>query len=355
MKKDILLAIPSSREKLDSHIVNACEFLNVRYARFDIYANDWMETLCNINPDGCVYIPEFRYEAWRSLFSERIRFISNELKIPIYPQTHELDLYESKRRMSYWLNLNKIPHPKTWIFGSKKEAEQFIENAKFPLIFKTDFGNASSGVRRVSNINEARSIYRRSFGNGYRIPVFKEGSIDLINRTKALIRPFYRKLRSERNIPRDLELDVALFQEMIDIAHEWRVIKVGNFYFGHEKVANENGFHSGSGHSEWTIPSDRIFNFARSVCTKGGFNTMSLDIFEDQKGDLLVNELQTVFGVIAKNQMYRETDGQLVGLRRYFDNNLNQWKEEEGEFGQDYCYRLRIEDFANHLINLKIQ
>lgn len=351
MEKEILLAVPSNRESLDRHIINACRYLNVRYAEFDIYADDWMEAIAKINPDGCIYIPEFRYESWRSLFTERIHFIGNELKIPIYPQVHELDLYESKRKMSYWLKYNKVPHPRTWIFGSLQESENFIINAKYPIIFKTDFGNASAGVRRIETISEAKSICQRSFGNGYRIPVYTENRVDLINRAKAIVRPFYRNIRNIRNIPRDLELDVVLFQEMIDIAHEWRVIKVGDYYFGHEKVANENGFHSGSGNSKWTIPPDRIFDFARCICAKGRFNTMSLDIFESRNGDLLVNELQTVFGVIAKNQMYREEDGQLIGLRRYFDEDEKRWREEEGEFGQDYCYRLRIDHFKKILNN----
>ncbi len=348
----MLLAIPTSREKLDKHIINACEFLNVSFQTFDIYADNWIERIREIKPDGCIYIPEFRFQAWRDLFNERIRFIKTELNIPIYPDIHELDLYESKRKMSYWLKANDISHPDTWIFGCKEDAEKFLKTAEYPLIFKTDFGNASYGVRLLPDQRTAINIVKQSFGNGYSVPYFKEHKLDLKNRVKAYIRPLYRKINNIRHLPRDVEIDVILFQKRINIIHEWRLIKVGEYYFGHEKVSNDEGFHSGSGNSKWTIPPFKVFNFAKEVCRIGKFSTMSLDIFEDENGLLMVNELQTIFGVIAKNQMYSLKNGHLVGIRYYFNQVTQQWLEEEGEFGQDYGFRLRITDFTKKL-NLK--
>lgn len=345
----MLLAIPTNREGLWKHIVNACRELKVEHEVFDIYAADWIERIRGIKPVGCLYLPEFRYAPWRELFGERIRFIHRQLNVPVYPRLHELELYESKRRMAYWLQANNVPHPRTWVFGNKDEALEFITSAPYPLIFKTDFGNASYGVRRLACRAEAESIWRRSFGNGYRVPYYREGQWDLVNRGKALVRSSFRRFKGIRHLPRDLELDVMLFQEEVPIAHEWRLIKAGDSYFGNEKVLGTKGFHSGSGHSAWTIPPRRVFDFAREVCVKGDFATMGLDVFETTDGRLLVNELQTVFGVVAKNQMYRSQDGRLVGFRLLYDVASRSWKEEEGEFGQDYCYRLRVKDFVQLL------
>ena len=227
----------------------------------------------------------------------------------------------------------------------------FIERATYPLIFKTDFGNAASGVRLLQNKRQALSVFKRSFGNGYRVPTYREFTVDLVPRLKAMVRPAYRRLAGIRHLPRDVELDVMLFQELVPIKHEWRLIKAGDSFFGHQKVRGERGFHSGSGKSSWNIPPVAAFELAKRVCEMGDFATMGLDIFETDSGELLINELQTVFGVIAKNQMYREKDGELVGFRRYFDTAANEWREEEGEFGQDYCYRLRVKDFLRMLGN----
>ncbi len=350
----ITLAVPSSREKLDMHIVNACNHLGVNCERFDIYSSDWIDQILNIKPDGCIYIPEFRYQAWRDLFKERIEFIYNSLNIPIYPELHELSLYESKRKMSYWLKANGISHPCTWVFGGIDEARCFLASATYPIIFKTDFGNASYGVRKVTSEEEAISIINKSFWNGYRVPFYDENSLDVKRRLKAIVRPTYRFLRNIRDIPRDIELDVVLFQECIKISHEWRLIKIGNNYFGHEKVISDRGFHSGSGSTKWTIPPLRVFDFAKFVFEKGQFSSMSLDIFEDEDGALFVNELQAVFGVIANNQMYREDNNKMIGVGFYFDDKAGKWGEREGEFGQDYCYRLRVEDFVSKIIEKTI-
>jgi hypothetical protein len=343
------LAIPKDREAIYRHIENACIELDVFYTLYDIYSSNWIEDIQAINPNGCIYSGEFRYAAWRDLFKERIRFISHDLGIPIYPRMHEYDLWESKRKMAYWLQANQIPHARTWVFGNKDQALEFIQSAKYPLIFKTDFGNASFGVRKLENPKQAMALWRQSFGNGYRIPTYKPYESDLKSRFKALVRPAYRRVRGIRDIPRDVELDVMLFQEMIDIQHEWRIVKSGDSYFGHQKLPNRAGMHSGSSLSSWTIPPIELFNFTKYVCEKGRFSTMCIDVFEDNQGRYFVNELQAIFGVIANNQMYRQVGDSLIGLRFYYDSNMKTWQEGEGEFGQDYHYRSRVNDFIANL------
>lgn len=345
----MLLAIPTDREAGWQHIVHACEVIGVKHCLFDIYSSTWLEQLLTCKPAGVIYRAEFRYAAWRDLFTERIRLI-HQMGIPIYPRLHEIDLYESKRRMAYWLKINEVPHPRTWIFAKKEEVLKFIGFAAYPLIFKTDFGNASSGVRLVQDRRQALALCNKSFGHGYRVPTYSPGKLDIIRRFKAVVRAPYRKLMGIRHPPGDVELDVMLFQERVSILHEWRVVKSGESYFGNEKKPGVNGFNSGSGLSEWTIPSDRVFDFAREVCRKGNFATMCLDIFETPDGELLVNELQTIFGVIAKNQMYRESkEVGKVPFRKIFNIERKTWEEETGEFGQDYCYRLRVRDFISML------
>jgi hypothetical protein len=148
-----------------------------------------------------------------------------------------------------------------------------------------------------------------------------------------------------RHFPPDRELDVVIFQDFVDIAREWRVIRIGDRFFGHDKLPDERGLRSGRGDTSWLVPEARVFDFARQVCELGGFRSMALDLFEDMQGQLFVNELQTVFGVIAKNQMYRVLGEKKEPFVFTYDVTAKDWKSEEGEFGQDYCYRLRVQDF----------
>lgn len=344
------LLIPKDRDRGWELIVQACSEIGVEHRLFDIYSSDWIEQVKATRADGCIYRAEFRHAPWRELFFERIRFIACNLGLPIYPRMQELELYESKRRMAYWLQANNVPHPRTWVFGNRDEALEFITSAPYPLIFKTDFGNASYGVRKLGNRDEAESIWRRSFGNGYRVPYYREGTLDAVNRFKSVVRPLYRWAKGIRHLPRDLELDVMLFQEFVAIQHEWRLMKVGDYYFGKEKALGEQGFHSGTNRKCWNIPPLEVFDLARKVCQLGNFGTMSLDIFETDTGQFLVNELQTFFGSFdVQNQMYREEHGRLVGFRRYYDDTTHAWREEKGEFCQNYCFNLRVLDFVKSL------
>lgn len=123
------------------------------------------------------------------------------------------------------------------------------------------------------------------------------------------------------------------------------MVKIGQWYFGHDKLPNVRGLRSGGGETPWSVPRLQVFDLVRQLCEKGSFNSMCVDIFEDRNGRLYVNELQTVFGVIADNQMYRITKDKKEPFAYYYDAAAASWKERYGAFGQDYCYRLRVVDF----------
>lgn len=346
---NILLAIPKDREQGYKYIVNACNELNVKYELYDIYSANWVDDIKKINPKGIIYRPEFRYRNWRIFFNERIEYINQYLGIPVYPSLKELSLYESKRNMAYFAMLNSLPYPKTYIFGNKEEAIKFAQTTSYPIVFKTDFGNASQGVKILKNKKQAIEIINAAFGNGYKIKPFDDRKLDLWNRFKFIVRPFYRKLFGIRNIPPDFEIDSVIFQEFIEIKKEWRIVKIGNSYFGHDKLPDERGFNSGSGLTSWAIPPKELFYLIKDICDKHKFNSMAFDVFENIKGEYLISELQTVFGVVAKNQMHKKINGQLIPFRFYFDTIMNDFKEELGNFGQNYCYNLRVQDFLNQL------
>ena len=76
--------------------------------------------------------------------------LKNKLKKPIYPSFEETYIYENKRLLSYWLDINKIPHPKTRVFVKKDDVKQYLNNLStkdFPLVLKSSIGAASTGVK----------------------------------------------------------------------------------------------------------------------------------------------------------------------------------------------------------------
>src|SRR5690606_768147 len=153
--------------------------------------------------------------------------------------------YENKRRVRDWLIAHRVPHPRTWVFYDQGEALDFVRHAPLPLVFKTNVGAAHSGVWILRQRAEALRMVRRAFSRG---------------------------IVARRRNPLDRHWGVVLLQEYLPDVREWRMVRIGNSYFGHPKL-REGDFHSGSGLVGWDVPSRRHLDFLREVTDKGQFTS----------------------------------------------------------------------------------
>jgi hypothetical protein len=315
--------------KHDSYI-KACNDLNIEYCVVDIISDNWIDNIRKSKCDGYLVRPSDGKEAWKRMYDEKLYFIEKVLKIPIYPSYIEIFIYENKKNMSYWLDINMLPHPKTWVFYSKDEALQFVNNYKqFPLVFKTNLGSAAIGVKYINKKSHAIKLINRVF------PKFR---FYCRGYTK------WRKTRYGVSYPvmDDKQYSYIIFQEKIDVKVEWRIIKIGESYFGHQKLS-DGKYHSGSGLVGWVEPPRELLDLAKKVCELGSFGSMDFDIFEDTKGNYYINEMQTVFGSYNPSQMY------INGRPGRFVEKNGEWVFEEGYFNQNRSYNLRVEDFVKQM------
>src|SRR5699024_7817531 len=81
-----------------------------------------------------------------------------------------------------------------------------------------------------------------------------------------------------------------------NVKYEWRIIRIGDSYFGHKKLEDKFGYHSGSLNKGWGEIPYRILNLVRDVSNSRNLNNMSFDLFETIEGELYFNELQAIFG-----------------------------------------------------------
>src|SRR5690606_25034756 len=79
----------------------------------------------------------------------------------------ELDFYESKRRLAYFLKASGIPHPETYVFFSLEESLQFLEKCSYPQVFKTTAGASASGVEVLRSKEDARKFLKNIFNSYY--------------------------------------------------------------------------------------------------------------------------------------------------------------------------------------------
>lgn len=305
------------KEFCDMHLpyVASCRDLGVSYKVIDISSPDWLQKVRQSGCDAFLIPPSGLTSVWKQMYDERLRVITQELGKKIFPGYDSIWMYESKRRMHYWLGANGVPHPETWIFYDLKQALEFAEEAVLPIVYKSDFGSGASGVKIFRHRAALLRHVKRCFKKGYR--------------------PYTR-------CASDKEWGSVLLQEYLQDVKEWRMIRLGDSYFGHQKL-KKNDFHSGSDKFVWITPPEKLLDFVLSITEKGNFKSMNLDIFETCDGRYLVNELQTFFGWIRPYHMV--VDGKAG--RYIYDYLAQKWVFDEGVFCQHGGCNLRLASFMS--------
>lgn len=291
--------------------VHACRELGVSYSLLDLQADDWLERIKRSECDAFLVWPSSIPARWKQMFDDRVRFLVEDLRLLVYPSLKELWLYESKLRAREWLAVHEFPHPKTWVFFDRSEALEFSLRCPLPIVFKTESGGSASGVYVLRRRRGVENIIRLAFGPG--VPL--------------------------KSLPRERQQGVVYFQEYLPFAKEWRMVRVGDSFFGYRKEPGEGGLHSASHRWSWLDPPRSLLDLLLAVTEAGPFTSMDVDVFESQDGRYLVNELQTVFGATTPVDQLRVNDRP----GRYVRSAAGEWLFEEGDYSRNAVCNLRIQ------------
>lgn len=326
------LGILKSFKELDELIqgyVNACIELGIEYEILDLLSDSWLEDIIAAKVNGILIWVKGNIQEQKTLFDERLSIISDDLGIPIYPSKKELFIYENKRMYAYWLKVHNFPHTPTHVFYTKKQTLDFIEKSEFPLVFKTNGGASSSGVEIIRSIFNAKIIAHRVFG--------------LFDSRLSLGKTHWGKF-GYLPVPKFgmTQKHYVIIQKFIPIKWEWRIIKIGESFFGHQKLL-KGDFASGSDLVGWVDPPKELLLLIKDLCEKGNFDSMAMDVLESLNGHFYINEIQSLFGSFLPYQMkINDVPG------RYILNN-NDFIFEQGEFNRFGSNLLRVEDFIKKL------
>ncbi|AGF78358.1 RimK-like protein [Desulfocapsa sulfexigens DSM 10523] len=292
--------------------IAACRDLNVSYKIIDISGPDWLDVLKKSGCDAFLCRPSVQYKTWKEMYDEKLRIFSAIDPRIIFPDPEALWIWESKRRMHYWLDAHNIPHPKSWVFYNKKYAIDFASQCNLPIIFKSNMGSGASGVIIFDNRGSLQRHITHCFSKGYST---------------------YRRIRNDR------EFGSVFLQEYLQDVREWRTVRIGNSFFGYEK-GSCNGLHSGSKRFFYGQPPDEVLHLTKKITDIGKFMSMNIDIFLTSDGRLFVNELQAIFGQSGSREICR-VDNQTG--RMIWDKHSEKWIFEPGTFCQNYLCNLRVE------------
>jgi glutathione synthase/RimK-type ligase-like ATP-grasp enzyme len=311
--------------------VEACEKLGIEYKIVDFIGKDWIKECLESGCDGFMARPPCDYQERKAVYDERLMFLNRNMNMPVYPGVDECLFYENKRSLVNWLDYYKLPHPHTVVLGSRKEALDYVEHAKYPFVSKRAIGSAASGVIIVKSKIHAKVLVNQFFGWG--VPGFTLGKIYWSWVKKKYLLP---SLGTEQK-------HYMICQDFCDVRWEHRIIRIGNTFLGYKKVVGKHGFASGSGLAAWGEPPREVLDMVRDITDKFGFRSIAIDIFETGDGKYLINEMQALFGSVERSLLNIDgKDGRYV-----YENG--EYKFEEGYYNVKRCYELRVLDFVDCL------
>ena len=332
LKLGILTGFRAGAESYELYI-RACQELGVPFEIIDVIGSKWLGNIVASNCAAYLVRPTPYYVAWKQMYDEKLYHMVNSLGKIIYPRYHDLLLYENKRHMAYAMQIAGIPMATTNIFYNLEEAIEYLDKASFPVVFKTQIGAQGRGVKILRSRAAAKLLVTRAFYVG----VFRHVRTNLKGllgkRTCSI--PYYFS---------EPEYRVVLLQEYLPNVVEWRMIRIGKSYFGHQKL-KKGQFHSGSSLVGWYDPPERLLRFTKNVCDSIGTDSMCVDLFETPTGEYKVNELQAVFGSYDPSQMY--ING-IPGRYLYLPAE-DRWIFEEGYFNRNGSCNLRVQHLLESL------
>ena len=313
----------------------SCHELGVEYEVVDIFSANWIDNVKQASdcdgffcPSNCVS------QEMKTIQDERLFFVSHVMNRPIYPDFTGLYIHESKRNMAAWLDLYGYPHATTRVFTNRVEALKFIDSCRYPFVTKSNVGAGASKVVIVKNKAQARRLVKMCLSDS-RLKFLFPGLSYRMRFHHAWI-PRVKDVRNRQK-------DYFIAQDYVkDVMYEWRILKVGDSYFGHQKLL-KGQFASGSGLVGWVAPPRELLDMVRDLCEKGGFRCMDVDVFETKGGKYSINELQAFFGSYLDYQMC------IDGHHGRYVWNGNDYVFEEGDFNVLGSTKLKIEDFIGQL------
>lgn len=331
------IGIFSTPENFHQQIGVACQELGVEYVFIDIMRTDWMDHFNSSNCTSYILRPPTHSDLMRNLFKLRIISIKDKIDGKCIPTVEDILYYESKILMLDHYKLHNIPHVDSYTYFSAFDAFKSVDKSHLPLIAKTDGGSGGLGVYSIESMAEFRIAVIRSF---FTLNLIRGTSFrDFIDGMKRYLRPIYQlyRTRSDYFYYSDYPRGYIHLQKKIKVKREWRIVVIGDSFFGHAKSIGKRGLHSGSNIVDWTPPSSDLLNFVSNIYKRLKSNSMAFDVFENEEGEFYVNEMQSVFGAYAPSQMY------INGVPGRFRMIKGEWLFETGEFCVNGCYNLRIE------------
>ncbi|MBX0313282.1 hypothetical protein [Planococcus glaciei] len=329
------IGIIISPERKTEKIISAIKEYDVEFEIINILDDNWEKSFQKTLDGYLIYPPSFP-EIWKQIFLKRLILLEEILKGKALPSVESIMIYESKISMLDYFKINNLPFINSHTFFNYSEAIEYGKKCNLPVVLKEDAGSGALGVNIINSRRKLLLLIKKSFFISSKVR--KSGFKTLKKSFKAHLYPYKIFFDSSKSyLPKSQASSGYIHvQDFLAIRFEWRIIKIGNSYFGHKKLEDMQGYHSGSLNKEWGPVSFELLNLVKKWATQLDLESMCFDIFEDYEGNYYINELQVMFGTSTEHQLViNDMPGRYV--------YENKWKFEEGDFARNGCNNLRIQ------------
>jgi glutathione synthase/RimK-type ligase-like ATP-grasp enzyme len=252
----------------------------------------------------------------------------------VYPDFKTNWYFDDKVGQKYLLEAIGAHLVPSYVFYSKEEALEWIDQTTFPKVFKLRRGSGSANVRLIRSRKEAKRITTRAFRSGFRQydpasglaerwRLFRKGSSDLKDLIEGLGR-FIVKTRFETITGK--ERGYVYFQDFIaGCTFDIRTMVIGDKCYALKRMVRNNDFRASGSHDEIHTPEEiplEVIKISFEISKKLHLQSVAFDFLITSENKPLVIEMSYAFG-------WDEGDGDV-----YWDPALNLHQGPFNPFGE---------------------
>jgi glutathione synthase/RimK-type ligase-like ATP-grasp enzyme len=296
--------------------IEYCEVNQIAYKLVDCFDSQIIELV----EDCAALLWHWHHTDWGAQkFARQLTLSLEHSGKVVFPSSMASWHFDDKIGQKYLFDALKIDSVPTWIFYEREAAENWVETAQFPKVFKLSVGAGSDNVSLVYNKEQAKQIVKKMFDKGLsrrpfvqalqqKIISFARNPNNLTLEDLAKVTKKNRSQNFKKLQIKNIEKGYAYFQEYIPgNNHDIRVVVIDEKAFAIKRMVREGDFRaSGSGrivHDRAQIPIECIvasFEFAE----KSKSECVALD-FVLADGKPLIIEASYAFSVHG----YRDCPG----------------------------------------------
>jgi len=249
------IGIHSTKGSFSDRWIAYCENQHISYKIVDCYKSNIIQQLADC--DALMW--HFNHAGSKDvLFAKQLLYSVKASGKQVFPDFETVWHFDDKVGQKYLLEAIGAPLVPSYVFYTKEEALDWVNQTDFPKVFKLRGGAGSANVRLAITKSDAIKLIRRAFGRGFsqyegwsnlseRFRKYKNGKTSLFDVFKGVIRLFHTTDFAKVH---GREKGYIYFQDFIDgNDSDIRVIVIDGKAFAIKRLVRKNDFRaSGSGH-----------------------------------------------------------------------------------------------------------